>query len=158
MRTRALIAGGVIALLSLGSLGVPAQAAEKKFEGTILMPAPVLGPEEYADLACGEPDGGPLNGITYAWVDLKADYKKFQMDGPKDLFREPDPTGAVGGPFGDHDLDWYFYDTKCTNLTTHSNVGESRVKAESRKPARYVLVIYWTGIHPELPYIIKASN
>ena len=159
MRTRITAISALLGLALIGSLVAgPAQAAEKEFTGTILAPAPVLRDDEYFDLACGDDAGGPLNGVTYAWVDLGADYKKFQFDGPADLFREPDPSGAVGGPFGDHDLDYYVYDSKCRDVTTHSNVGESKVKAEARKPARYVLVIYWTGIHPNIPYTIIASN
>lgn len=159
MRSRLAVLSALLGIALIGSLVAgPAQAAEGEFEGTIIGPQPVVDQSDFAEMACGDPNGGDLNGINYAWVDLEADYKNFEFDGPADLFREPDPTGAIGGPFGDHDLDYYLYDAKCKDVTTHTNLGESKVKAEARRPARYVLVLYWAGIHPEVSYTIVASN
>lgn len=148
-----LVAIFVLALGVLGSgLGSPAKA-EEKFEGTILMPNPGPGSDDYAGIACGDPAGGPLNGITYAWIEFKTDYTKFDLSGPARLFEDPAGLGI-----GDYDFDLYFFDAKCNNITNHTNGPESFLKTSTKKPARYALIIYWTGVHPEQPYVLAASN
>ena len=157
MRTRlsslvALVAIGVLA----AGLGSPAKA-ETKFEGTVLAPNPAgsqLRDDVFVEQACASPDtGGDLNGVNYTWVDLKADYTKFDMSGPAHVLAAGDTPAGVG----DHDLDWYFFDAKCKNITKHENLEESTKKVTSAKPVRYVMVLYWSGIYPEIPFTIVAS-
>jgi len=149
----ALVAIGVLA----GGFVSPAQAATK-FEGHVLAPNPGgsnLRNAVFAAEACADPKtGGDLNGINYAWVDLKADYTKFDMTGPTHLV----PSGSTPAGIGDHDLDWYFYDAKCKDVTKHENLEETTKKVTSAKPVRYVMVIYWSGIYADIPFKILASN
>ena len=154
MRNRLSLLIGLIAVGVLAAgLGSPAKAAEGKFEGVIAAPTPAPG-TEYADLACGDPAGGPLNGVNYAWIDLEADYTKFDLTGPMRLFE--DPAGGTG--IGDYDFDLYLYDAKCTDITTHTNGPEAFVKTSTKRPARFAMIIYWTGIYPAQPYVLQASN
>ena len=147
----------VVAVLATGLSG-PAQAANKEFEGNILAPFPAASEGEYAELACpaggpADPAGGPLNGVTYAFVDFEGDYTKFQMSGPTRLFEDPAGLGI-----GDYDLDLYLFDAKCKNITAHTNGPEAFVKTDTKKPARYALIIYWTGVHPNQPWGLAVSN
>lgn len=157
MRTRLSALIGLLAVgLMAASLGSPTKAAEGIFEGTVLAPNPAGSDirDVFTEEACAAPEtGGDLNGINYTWVDLKTDYTKFDMSGPTHLFTEGD-TGAIG----DHDLDWYFYDAKCKDVTKHENLGESIKKVTSAKAVRYVMVIYWSGIHADIPFKIIAGN
>ena len=158
MRNRLSLLIGLVAVGVLAAgLGSPAKAAEGTFEGTVLAPNPAAGEvkEDLFEQACATPEtGGDLNGIHYTWVDLKADYTKFDMAGPDHVVASGDTPAGLG----DHDLDWYFFDAKCKNITKHENLEESVKKVTSAKAVRYVMVLYWSGIYPEIPFKIIASN
>lgn len=151
-RLSLLVALLVVGVLASG-LGAPAKADGGKFEGTIMAPNPAPGSDDYAGLACGDAAGGPLNGVHYAWIDLKGDFTKFHLTGPARLFEDP-----AGQGIGDYDFDLYLYDAKCKDITTHTNGPESGMKTSTKRAARFALIIYWTGIHPDQPYTLQASN
>lgn len=126
----------------------------KKFEATLMAPA-LLVAEESPALAC--PDPGDFDGTFYKFFDLEGEYKHFKVYGPQHLFDEPEPLGYHN--INDYDIDMYIFDRKCNDITpdmpapwagTHS--------AETKKPGRYVIVTYWSGIHPELPITLEVSH
>ena len=155
MTTARRIAGLVLAsALAAGILQAPSQAEEpKKFEATIL--APGGGAEAEAIEAC--PGGGDANGVTYVFFELEGDFKNFKVSGPAHLFNEPNPAGVHA--INDYDIDLYVYDAKCTDITPDKAAPDAGTEIiETRRPARYALVSYWSGIHPELPITLLAAN
>ncbi|MBW3536315.1 MAG: hypothetical protein KY395_00915 [Actinobacteria bacterium] len=156
MRSRLTVISALLGIALIGSLVAgPAQAAEKEVEGTIPAFAPAIGPvggSVHGDKVCA--GDLPAEGPYWKWIDLEEEYKKFDLSGPAHLVASGDTPAGVG----DHDLDWYFYDAKCKNVTTHTNVEDSNIKAEARRPAKFVLVLYWAGIYPNIPFKIIASN
>ncbi|HUR50120.1 MAG TPA: hypothetical protein VMY88_11420 [Acidimicrobiales bacterium] len=152
MRSRIALAGLFLFALVAGGLAIPAQAAPTVFEGTLLFSGPAdAGPTITDELAC--PGPGDLDGTFYKFIDLKADYKVFKLEGPPRLFT--DPAGGTG--IGDYDLDLYIYDAKC-NLIAESVTSGPTEKTETKKPARFVIVNYYVGPHPNLPFKLQAAN
>ena len=157
MRTRL---AAITVLVGLGLIGSvvagPAVAADKEVEGTLVHPAPTTGPALYGDSLAEHICAGdvPPEGTNYAWIDLEGEFKKFTLAGPPHNVSASD----AGGVMGDHDLDWFLYDAKCKSVTTHSNGPESGMKTEARRPAQFVLVQYWFGVYPNLPYKLVATN
>jgi hypothetical protein len=149
LRLAALIAGCLGLLVSAGA---PASANDiKKFQGTIA--APGGGAESAVIHAC--PKGGEANGSTYIFFDLKADFTAFKVAGPKHLVNEPSPVGVHA--VNDYDLDLFVFDAKCKELpSANSDAGVE--KLDVKKPARYALVQYFTGVIPELPVTLEACN
>lgn len=137
-------------------LSAPTQAdPSQKFEATITAPAHDAGPEIFAE-ACPEP--GDFDGVTYAFFDLKGEYKHFKTYGPPHLFNEPDPAGAYHD-INDYDIDMYAFDNKCREITpSDANGPAGTERFETRRPARYVIVAYWSGIHIDLPVTLEASH
>ena len=155
MRNRVALALSFVAFLAFVGLS-PAQAEDKKkFEGVLHAPNESL--FSTADLIC--PDGGPGNGINYAWIDLGAgsQFKFFKLMAPH-LVGIPDAGGVNAGQnIGEHDLDLYLYDDKCKDITTHTNNLNSSVNTDTRRPARYALINYYVGVHPNVAYTFEAS-
>lgn len=142
------VALGVLA----AGMAVPAQAAPTVFEGTMAFSGPLdAGPVITDEMACPEP--GPLDGTFYKFIDLKADFTFFKLEGPPRLFT--DPAGGTG--IGDYDLDLYLYDAKCSLLAEGVTSGPTE-KVDTKKPVRYVVINYYVGPHPNLPYKLQADN
>lgn len=144
----------VAAIAAAVGLSAPNQAEpNKKFEGTIAAPAHDAGPELFAD-AC--PGGGDYNGMTYAFFDLQGEFKHFKAYGPDHLFNEPSPAYH---DVNDYDIDMYAFDSKCKEITPSSANGPSGMERfETKRPARYVVIAYWSGIHPDLPVTLEVSH
>ena len=153
MRNRFAVLVGVVAigLLAVG-VGSAAKAAEvTKFEGTIAVPG--AGADSAVITAC--PGGGEANGSTYYFFELKADFTFFKVSGPPHLVNEPNPVGVHA--INDYDLDLFVFDAKCKQLPdANSDAGVERL--DVKKPARYALVQYFSGVIPELPITLEASN
>lgn len=144
---------GAVAATAM-ALSVPSQAEpNKKFEATITAPAHDAGPELFAG-AC--PEGGDFNGVTYAFFDLGGEYKHFKAYGPAHLFNEPSPAYH---DVNDYDIDMYAFDAKCKEVTPSSANGPSGTERfETKRPGRYVVVAYWSGIHTDLPVTLEVSH
>lgn len=152
MRFRVALTGLLIFAALGAGLTTPAQAAPFVFEGTLAFSGPLdAGPPIEDELAC--PDPGALDGTFYKFIDLKADFTFFKLEGPPRLFT--DPAGGTG--IGDYDLDLYVYDAKC-NLLTESVTSGPTEKTDTKKPARFVIVNYYVGPHPNLPFKFQAAN
>jgi hypothetical protein len=145
-----------IALATGAAVATPTSAADKKmFEGVLR--APSGGASYTADLVC--PDGGPGNGINYAWIDLGrgSKFTKFHLKAAH-LVPIPDAAGINAGQnMGEHDLDLWIYDEKCKDLTQHTGNLNSTVKDTTKRPARYVLIDYYVGVSPNVPWTLEAS-
>ena len=135
-------------------LSAPTQAdPNRKFEATITAPAHDAGPELFAD-ACPEP--GEYDGMTYAFFDLKGEFKNFKAYGPAHLFNEPMPYYHDAN---DYDIDMYAFDNKCKEVTPSGANGPAGTERfETKRPARYVIVAYWSGIHVDLPVTLEVSH
>lgn len=135
-------------------LSVPTQAEpNKKFEATIEAPAHDAGPELFAD-AC--PDPGDFDGMTYAFFDLKGEFKNFKSYGPTHLFNQPGPAYH---DVNDYDIDMYAFDNKCKEVTPSGANGPAGTERfETKRPARYVIVAYWSGIYVDLPVTLEVSH
>lgn len=152
MRVRAILTC-LIALAALaGGLAVPAQAAPTVFEGTLAFSGPAdAGPTIAEELSCPEP--GELDGTFYKFIDLRADFTFFKLEGPPRLFT--DPAGGTG--IGDYDLDLYVYDAKCNLIGEGVTTGPTE-KVDTKKAARFLVVNYYVGPHPNLPFKLQAAN
>lgn len=145
----ALAALGVLA----SGLAAPAQAAPKKFEGTIAFSAPIgdaMEGKEWDQIVC--PDTGPADGSFYKFIDLGGDFKNLKLEGPPRLVEDPAGLGL-----GDYDMDMYVFDAKCNDLM-HATSQYPTEKFEGKKPARYVVVHYYVGPHADLPFTLQAAN
>lgn len=143
-----------VAALTLlaGGLAVPAQAAPTVFEDTLAFSAPVdVAAEVLPELVCPEP--GDLDGTFYKFIDLEGDYTHFKLEGPPRLFT--DPSGQT--QIGDYDLDIYVYDADCNQVGEGITSGATE-KFDIKKPARYAVVHYYVGIHPDLPFTLQVDN
>lgn len=151
-RRSTLIAGLLtVGLLSAGLGGAAKADGATKFEGTIALPGG--GADSSVIEAC--PGGGEANGSTYVFFDLKADFSFFKVSGPPHLVNEPNPVGVHA--VNDYDLDLFVFDAKCKELpSANSDAGVE--KLDTKRPARYALVQYFTGVVPELPVTLEASN
>ena len=155
MRIRVVLTS-LLALVALAAgLTSPAQAAPEVFEETLLFPVQTdtfgLDITEWDPILC--PDAGPADGSFYKFIDLKADFTYLKLEGPPVIFT--DPTGAVG--WSDYDLDMYQLDKDCKQLP-HQNTSGPLERWDSKKPARYVVVHYYLGVHPNLPFKLSAAN
>lgn len=155
MRTRILLVTAIFAALSVGFSAVPATASGKKVDKGVLK-VPNEQAFKVADVIC--PDGGPANGISYAWIDLgkASKFTKFHLTSPY-LVPVPDPGVNGGATLGEHDLDLYLFDDKCKEITTHTNNLSSTVKTSTRRPARYALVNYYIGVTPDVPFTLEST-
>ena len=151
LRARRLFGVTLAVGLLMGFAPMPSKAAEPtKFETTIAAPG---GGAEVGHVSC--PDGGPAAGSTYAWIDLEGDFTFFKVAGPPHLVNEPSPVGVHA--VNDYDLDLFVFDAKCKQLPdANSDAGVE--KLDTKRPARYALVSYFTGVIPELPITLEASN
>lgn len=145
---------GATALALAVGLAAPAPAEpSRKFEASIAAPAHDAGPELFAG-AC--PEGGDFNGMTYAFFDLEGEYKHFKSYGPAHLFNEPGPAYH---DVNDYDIDMYAFDAKCKEVTPSGANGPAGTERfETKRPARYVVLAYWSGIHPDLPVTLEVSH
>lgn len=155
MRIRAILIS-LLALTALaGGLAVPSQAAPTVIEGTLLAPLQSdtwgLDVTEWDPILC--PDAGPADGTFYKFIDLGGDFKNLKLEGPPVIFT--DPSGVAG--WSDYDLDMYQLDSKCQQLE-HQNTSGPLEKWDAKKPARYVVVHYYLGVHPNLPFKLTAAN
>ena len=153
MRNRLALLVGTLALCLIGgTLGVPASASDvKKFEATIALPG---GGAEYHNIEyC--PGGGEANGVTYTFIELKGDYTWFKASGPAHLVNEPSPVGVHD--INDYDLDLFVFDDKCKELPS-ANGPAGTERLNTKRPARYALISYFSGVHPELPVTLEVSN
>ena len=142
---------GALAVLAVG-LAMPAQAAPRTFEGTLAFSAPVdVASEVMPELTC--PESGELDGTFYKFIDLEGGYKNFKLEGPPRLFT--DPSGVT--KTGDYDLDIYVYDDKCNQIGEGVTSGATE-KFDLKKKARYAVVHYYVGIHPDLPFTLQVAN
>lgn len=157
MRTRLTALSALAGIALIASLvASPAQGAEtEEFEGVVHVPNEQA--FMHADVVC--PDGGPGNGVTYVWIDLGEDtqFTKFILKAPH-LAPIPDPGINGGANIGEHDLDLHLYDDKCKEITQHTNNLDSSVKGDTRRPARYALVNYYIGVHPNVEFTLEAST
>ena len=154
MRIRAVLIGLLFVAAVAAGLSSPAQAAPEKIEGTIAFSAPIgdaMDGSHWDQIMC--PDAGPADGSFYKFIDLKGDYTNLKLEGPARLVT--DPSGTTG--IGDYDLDIYVLDAKCKDLN-HSNTSYPTEKFDGKKPARYVVVHYYIGPHPNLPFTLQAAN
>ena len=166
MRLRNLALGlTAVGLLAVGT-AAPSPAAEvKKFEGTIAAPAPVVS-NELAGMEDFCPTGGEANGTVYRFFDLGADFKHFYISGPATTLNEPypgDPTGlgvVPGGNRQDYDLDFYAFSAKCVAIDTDGPIQTALGigAGTTARPARYVAVNYYDGIHPNIAITVEAST
>lgn len=152
MRTRLTVLSALLGIALISSLvAVPAQAEEPKvFEANILAPA---GGAEVGHVGC--PDGGPANGSTYVFIDLEGDFTFFKASGPAHLVNEPSPVGVHD--INDYDIDLFVFDAKCKQLPD-ANGPAGTEKLDTKRPARYALISYWSGVIPNLPITLEASN
>ena len=143
-----------VAIAAAIGLSSPSQAEpNKKFEGTISIPAHDAGPEIFAD-AC--PTGGDNDGLTYKFFDLGGEFKHFKSYGPPHLFNEASPAYH---DVNDYDIDMYAFDNKCREVTPSTANGPAGTERfETRRPARYVVIAYWSGIHMDLPVTLEVSH
>jgi hypothetical protein len=136
----------------IGSDPVSASSTQK-FEGTIAVPAHDAGPEVFAD-AC--PKGNQFNGMTYRLFDLKGEFSHLKTYGPKHLINEPGPAYH---DINDYDIDMYAFDSKCREITPSGANGPAGTeKFSTRRPARWVVVAYWSGVHKDLKVTLEAST
>ena len=156
MRRHGLVAAGLAAFAAVGfAIPAPAQP-NKKFEGTITAPAHDANAEIFAG-AC--PGPGDADGLTYKFFDLGGEFKHFKASGPTHLFNEPDPTPVGYHDINDYDIDMYAFDGKCKEVTpSDANGPAGTERFETRRPARYVVVAYWSGIHVDLPVTLEVSH
>lgn len=135
-------------------LSAPGQAQPNAtFKATITAPAHDAGPRLFAG-AC--PSGGSFNGKTYAFFDIKGEYKHFKTYGPKHLINQ---TGVPYHDLNDYDIDMYAFDNKCKEVTPSGANGPAGTERfETKRPARYVVVAYWSGIHKDLPVTLEVSH
>ena len=154
-RTRAgLFAAGLAAAVMVMAAPTPAEPVAK-FEASIAAPAHDAGPRLFAG-AC--PGPGDADGLTYAFFDLKGEYKHLKTYGPAHLFNEPDP-GTGYHDINDYDIDMYAFDAKCRDITpSGANGSAGTERFETKRPARYVVVAYWSGIHADLPVTVEAAH
>ena len=153
MRIRAL----AVAIFAAGLTGTLAPDAvadpNRSFEATITAPAHDAGPELFAD-ACPAP--GQFHGLNYVLFDLEGEYKHFKSFGPDHLFNEPAPAYH---DINDYDIDMYAFDKKCKEVTPSGANGPAGTERfETRRPARYVIVAYWSGVHMDLPVTLEVSH
>lgn len=156
MRIRAVLTSLLVLACLAGGLAIPAQAAPAVFEGTLAAPLTTdtfgLGVTDWDPIVpC--PEAGDLDGTFYKFIDLKADFTYLKLEGPPVIFTEP--SGAVG--WSDYDLDMFQFDAKCNQLEDQNGSGATE-NWNAKKPARYVVVHYYMGIHPELPFKLQAAN
>jgi len=149
-------ATALVGMLLAVAVGSPlVGAAPAKFQSKIAVPAHDAGPELFAD-AC--PKGNEFKGLSYVLFDLKADYTNFKSYGPKQLFNQPDPAGAYHDA-NDYDIDMYAFDAKCREITPSGANGPAGTeKFVTKRPARYIVLAYWSGIHKDLPVTLEAAN
>lgn len=147
------MAAGLAAFAAIG-FAVPAPAEpNKKFEGTITAPAHDAGPQVFAG-AC--PGPGDHDGLSYKFFDLGGEYKHFKSYGPDHLFNEPSPAYH---DVNDYDIDMYAFDNKCKEVTpADANGPAGTERFETRRPARYVILAYWSGVHTDLPVTLEVSH
>jgi len=149
--TTKLLSGLAAAGLLLSGFNMPAQAAPKKFEAKLAFPGADGGLAIREKTAC--PAAGQGDGTFYKFFDLKGDFTHFKVEGPKRLVTDPSGTTKLG----DYDIDMYVYDAKCKEMGAHNT--EAGVEAHStKKPARYVVVHYYTGVHANLPITLQVAN
>lgn len=151
-RARRLVGVALAVGLVLGFAPAPSKAAEPTtFEATIAVPGG--GADSTAITAC--PDGGGASGTTYAFFDLKEDFTFFKVSGPPHVVNEPSPVGVHA--VNDYDLDLWVFDAKCKQLPdANSDAGVERL--DTKRPARYALVQYFTGVIPQIPITLEAAN
>ncbi len=153
MRIRAILTSGLVLAAIVGGSAGPSRAAPQVFEGTVAFSAPItdfLSGAEYDELVC--PDAGPANGSFYRFIDLKGDFKNLKLEGPKRVVEDP-----AGYGIGDYDLDMFVFDAKCNDLN-HDNTQYPTERFDGKKAARYVVVHYYIGVHPNLPFKLQAAN
>ena len=156
MRSRITVLSALMGIALISSLvAVPAQAEpHKKFEATLTAPGLAVA-EQSPDLAC--PEAGDLDGTFYKFFDLEGEYKNFKVYGPAHLFDEPEPVGIHN--INDYDIDMYIFDKKCNDITPDMPAPWAGTHiAQTKKPGRYVIVTYWSGIHPQLPITLEVSH
>jgi hypothetical protein len=165
------------AVLGLLLAGAPsAQAGPAKLKGTITLPGndvnPVLiagdieGEATVAQLQQTCPSPGALDGVTYKFFDLKSGFTKFRALGPVPLVNQQVPETPATNPltYNEYDLDIYAFDAKCVRIeapdgsaaTGTSTGGIENLKI--RKPARYVVVSYYSGPYLNIPFELEYSN
>ena len=155
MRIRVVLTS-LLALVALAAgLISPAHAAPKAVEGTLAVPLQTdtfgLHLTEWDPILC--PDAGPADGSFYKFIDLEGDFKNLKLEGPPVIVT--DPSGVTG--WSDYDLDMYQFDKDCKQLE-HQNTSGPLERWDSKKPARYVVVHYYLGVHPNLPFKLSADN
>jgi len=154
--TRRLRLGLTIAVAIVAAIGLsaPSQAEpDKKFKSTIGVPAHDAGPELFAD-ACPKP--GQFDGRSYRFFDIGGEYKHFKSYGPAHLVNQPGPAYH---DINDYDIDMYAFDGKCKEVTPAGANGPGGTERfETKRPARYVVVAYWSGIHRDLPVTLEVSH
>ena len=149
--TTKLLSGLAAAGLLLSGFNMPAQAAPKKFEAKLAFPGGDGAPVIREKTAC--PAAGQGDGTFYKFFDLKGDFTYFKVEGPKRLVTDPSGTTKLG----DYDIDMYVYDAKCKDMGAKNT--EAGVESHNtKKPARYVVVHYYTGVHPNLPITLQVAN
>jgi hypothetical protein len=152
----------------IAGIGAPAQAVNK-VTGTIALPAADVA----SDLGSGNdaaaaqvtcPDAGPLDGVVYRWFDLKQKYSHFKAYGPEPLFSQPIPSNPAGieGNAMDYDIDLWAFDDKCVRVTTNGRGGTGTSYGgietlNTKKPVRYLVVTYYSGVHPNLEVTLEYS-
>jgi hypothetical protein len=158
MGNRAGLVALAVALLSLGAAGhAPGASANpvKKFEAKLAFPALDAAPLAAEEMVC--PGPGSADGTFYKFFDLKGDFKNFKVSGPKHLVNEPSPVGIHA--INDYDIDLYVFDAKCKDITPDKAAPDAGTEViETKRPARFALVTYWSGIHPNLPITLEAAN
>lgn len=152
MRNRISLTASLLTVFAFAAvLAGPAQAAPTVFEGTLAFSGADAGPVLAGETVCPEP--GDLDGTFYKFIDLKADYTFFKVEGPTRLVT--DPSGATQA--GDYDIDMYVYDAECNAVGEGITSGPTE-KFDTKKPARYAVVHYYVGVHPNLPFTLQVAN
>ena len=157
MRARVIVISGLVTLGGvLAGLGGPAKAeVPKKWEFTLLAPAADAAPAVAEEMTC--PEAGDLDGTFYKFIELGADYKNFKVNGPAHLVNEPNPAGVHA--INDYDIDLKVFDAKCKDITQAVAAPDAGTESfETKRPARFALVTYWSGVHPQLPVTLQAAN
>lgn len=157
MRNRLALAVGLLATCLLGvALGAPAKAEEpKKWEFTLLAPAADAAPVLADEMTC--PEAGDLDGTFYKFLELGADFKSFKVSGPAHLVNEPNPVGVHA--INDYDIDLTVLDAKCNDITPSKAAPDAGTEVfETKRPARFALITYWSGVYPELPVTLLTAN
>jgi hypothetical protein len=112
------------------------------------------------------PSGGALDGIVYRFFDLKDGYKKFKVTGPTPVVNQTIPDNPATTPItvNEYDIDIYAFDAKCNRIeapngSTATGTGFGAVdNLKISKPARYVAVVYYVGVVPNLEVKVEYSN